>query len=92
MSNSFRETFLDKVCPWEWAFRIIFMLNIVLLAFLGLTYYVGSPDTESTVVSSLALVFILGSLIILAPIIRACRSRDQHEFEWSDDGDSDDGD
>lgn len=89
MSSSFRETFLDKVCPWEWAFGLIFMLNVVLLVLLGLTYYVGSPSTQSTVVSAMALVFILATLIILAPLIRFCRSREKHEFEWDDEDGSD---
>jgi len=75
MSETFRKRFLDKVCPWDSALALLFGVNVVLLVMLGLTVALGPQDEGTAVVTGLAFGFIVVSLLITVPILRACQAR-----------------
>lgn len=84
MSRQFRDRFLDKICEWDWLFSLVLAADVVLLVLLGLTFYLSVPSEGSRVVSILALVFILGSLIAAASLLRVCRAREDVNLEAMD--------
>jgi len=79
MTDSLRNRFLNKVCPWDWVFALMFGVNVVLLILLILTFLLAEQSTETIVVSAMAGVFILASLVLLGPIVKMCRTRDEFD-------------
>jgi len=77
MRKSFREIFLDKICPWDWAFSLLFALNVILFVFLLFSFLIGSPDRGTEVISALSAVFIFATLLMTGGVIRACGKRDR---------------
>lgn len=75
MSEPFKKRFLDKVCPWDSVLAVLFGVNMVLLVMLGLAVAIGPQDEGTTVITGITFAFILVSLLIVVPLLRACQSR-----------------
>lgn len=86
MTRPFRERFLDNVCAWDGVLSIVFTMNVVFLVLLGLSFWLSTPSEESRVISLLALGFILVSLAVVTPLLRACRTRETVDVDATDDG------
>lgn len=77
MATEFRENFLDIVCPWDWAFGLLFGVNVVLFVLLVFSLVIARPPPDTEVISVLAGVFIFGSLVMTGGLLRVCRTRDR---------------
>jgi len=75
MDSSTREIFLDILCDWRPALHLFLVLNTILLILLVISNLLGSPSPGTAIVTSLSLVFLLGSMAGALIILRICVRR-----------------
>ena len=77
MPKTFRDHFLDTICPWDWAFGLLFALNVILFVLLVFSFLIGSPSAETEVISVITAVFMFGTLVMTGGVVRVCGKRDR---------------
>jgi hypothetical protein len=70
-----KERFWEIVCGAYPAVVVLFVLNLTLLIFLGISFPFVTPGSGSYYVTLLAGAIIAVSLVGLVSVIRVCRSR-----------------
>ena len=66
LSSSFKDRLIGNICSWDYLLYIAFILEIVLLLFALLAFFLGDLDTETQTI--LYIDFVLLGIVLAATI------------------------